>query len=241
MKEIAEKTKVYPHHNVLDVGTGKGQFIPDLKILFPNFVTITGVDPSKEAIGQARETYKSEKGVEFLVMDTNSMTFKGNTFDVISISNVLHHLPPNNNLFSEIKRVLKPGGLLFVVELYQDNQTDLQQTHILQHHYRAEVDTRNNVFHGYTFKRHQVIEYLSAQSVQIIEVDDFSDKKRMNSSNPTYMNTVIEGVKKSIVQTKNFADSKDFEERGNKILERISAKGFMMPNQLIALCKFRID
>lgn len=34
MEKIATKTKVYRHDKILDIGTGKGQFIPDLKIIF---------------------------------------------------------------------------------------------------------------------------------------------------------------------------------------------------------------
>jgi len=171
-------------------------------------------------------------------MDTHSMTFNDNTFDIVSISNTLHHLAPPNNLLAEIKRVLKPNGLLLVIELYHDNQSEKQETHVLQHHFRAEIDTRNNIFHGFTFKRSEIVDFLKAQHLQTIDVFDFSDTKRMNSSNPKYLDTVIDGIKNAIQQTTNFTDSEDFQTRGNQILARIASTGFMMPKQLVALCKF---
>lgn len=121
---------------------------------------------------------------------------------------------------------------------YQDNQTEEQQTHVLQHHFRAEVDTRNNIFHGYTFKRRRIIDFLTSQKLQINEIIDFSDTKRMNSTNPKYMKTVIDGLKNSMEQAKNFPDSQNFIDRGDQILERIRTIGFKMPKQLIVLCKF---
>jgi SAM-dependent methyltransferase len=44
-----------------------------------------------------------------------------NTFDVVYIQHVLHHIGDVERALSEARRVLKPGGLLFLIETIEDS------------------------------------------------------------------------------------------------------------------------
>ena len=169
MKNVIADLNLYNHDNILDIGTGKGQFINDIIKIFPNHKSIIGIDPNEESIKHAKEIFHTYEKVNFLVKNTDATDFEDNSFDVITLSNTIHHLPPGNKLFKEIERLLKPNGVLFIIELYSDgDQSEKQMTHILQHHFRAEVDTKSGIFHDFTFSRQRIIDFVEEQKIVII-------------------------------------------------------------------------
>lgn len=50
--------------------------------------------------------------MRFSVEDATGLSFSDNSFDVAIISNALHIMPEPVKVLTEIKRVLKPNGLL---------------------------------------------------------------------------------------------------------------------------------
>lgn len=65
-----------------------------------------------------------EMNGEVLCNNLENLTFEDNSFDVLISQDVLEHVVNPTNAFSEIKRVLKPGGKhIFTVPLHQGRQT----------------------------------------------------------------------------------------------------------------------
>ena len=60
MKRIADFIEPNTIQRVLDVGTGDGHFIKTLSDFFPD-ATFTGIDPSEEAIQNARRGFQESK------------------------------------------------------------------------------------------------------------------------------------------------------------------------------------
>jgi SAM-dependent methyltransferase len=93
----------------LDLGCGKGELLACLR---SHFVRIAGCDVSAEMM-------KGIEGVETRIQDdAQRIPFPDSTFDFITAVCVYHHVPPENRLAlsREVARVLKPGGVLAVVE-----------------------------------------------------------------------------------------------------------------------------
>lgn len=56
--------------------------------------------------------------------DVQSLTFSSNTFDIVTCTEVFEHVPSDIKGFSEVHRVLKPGGLfVFTVPLLTSGET----------------------------------------------------------------------------------------------------------------------
>ncbi len=79
---------------------------------------VTGSDLSEKALVIARSYYDSIKdqvagSVEYRADDMNTIQLPENTYDVIVVKSVLHHLINLDHTITEIHKALKPGGLLW--------------------------------------------------------------------------------------------------------------------------------
>lgn len=105
---------------VLDYGSGAGH---DTVFLGGVAKHVVGIDISpvsvERSIGRAAEAGVVDK-VEVLVMDAENMSFPDDSFDVVCVNGVLHHLDLDRAL-GEIARVLRPGGSAIFREATADN------------------------------------------------------------------------------------------------------------------------
>lgn len=97
--------------SVLDLGCGDGLNINLLKKM--DVEEVVGVDISKKLLKMAQ---KNNPMTKFYLGSAESLPFKENTFDVVLIDSVLHHLMEYEKPTKEIKRVLKTGGSLCFTE-----------------------------------------------------------------------------------------------------------------------------
>jgi ubiquinone/menaquinone biosynthesis C-methylase UbiE len=102
--------KQVPGKKVLDVGCGPGW---DAKLFSNHGLDVMGIDLSKEFIRIA-ET-KSPKS-KFLQMDMRKLEFSTAYFDGVWASASVLHVPRKEikKVLSEVYRVLKPNGLLYI-------------------------------------------------------------------------------------------------------------------------------
>ncbi len=102
---------------VLEAGCGVGA---QTRVLAKNSpeADITSIDISEESISKAKRLVESEKipNVSFHQASILGMPFPDECFDHVFICFVLEHLDDPSQALSEIKRVLKPGGSITLIE-----------------------------------------------------------------------------------------------------------------------------
>ena len=86
------------------------------------FQAITNIDISKVVIEQSSERYSYNPDMKWLVMNASSLEFKDETFDVVIAKGLLDAILCGESstantakLCAEVSRVLKPGGIFFIV------------------------------------------------------------------------------------------------------------------------------
>jgi len=92
---------------VLDLGCGLGYH---LKLLSCNKV---GLDIAKRNLQQAKHV---DRKAHFVLGDIEYLPFKASSTDVVSLLEVVHHLPSYRRAFEQVKQVLKHNGLLLIVD-----------------------------------------------------------------------------------------------------------------------------
>jgi ubiquinone/menaquinone biosynthesis C-methylase UbiE len=93
---------------LLDVGCSTGVFAAEAARVGWD---VTGLDPSTQAINQARQ--KSPQSV-FVVGPVESANFGPQSFDLITLWDVLEHLPSPTMVLTMVKPWLRPGGWLLM-------------------------------------------------------------------------------------------------------------------------------
>jgi ubiquinone/menaquinone biosynthesis C-methylase UbiE len=103
-----------PGLGLLDVGCGPGTLTADLARHVPGG-RVVGIDRSADVIAKAAaHAATAGVAVEFAAGDVYALAFPDAAFDVVHAHQVLQHLTDPLRALREMRRVLRPGGLLAV-------------------------------------------------------------------------------------------------------------------------------
>jgi len=95
---------------VLDFGCNTG-YGSDLMAVSAS--QVTGVDVAERAIAIAQQKYHRDN-LRFKLVDGKSLPFSDGSFDVVVSFQVIEHIARLDSYFEELRRVLRPDGLLFL-------------------------------------------------------------------------------------------------------------------------------
>lgn len=102
---------------VLDVACGTGAVIWNLRrVLGPNSQMV-GLDATPEMLGLAqKKARRKQTRAGWILADGVRLPLRSGAFDAVTISYGLRNLPAIAAFFREARRVLRPGGALWVLE-----------------------------------------------------------------------------------------------------------------------------
>jgi len=95
--------------HLLDVGSSNG--IID-NYLADHFGQVTGIDIDAPAMAHAQTRF-DKANLHFLAGDAMNLDMAGDRFDAVVCTQIYEHVPDAQTLFSEIFRVLRPGGFCY--------------------------------------------------------------------------------------------------------------------------------
>jgi len=119
---LARRVRALNPTQLLDLATGSGDVAFTLAKKVPSITHIVGLDFCEPMLVQARE--KQPKHPRYTIIDFRNgdcldLPFEDEQFDVVTISFGLRNLENRHKGLTEMKRVLKTNGRLFVLEFTQ--------------------------------------------------------------------------------------------------------------------------
>lgn len=161
---LVTKTVIEGKH-LLEIGSGRGGGAKYIATTLKP-ASYTGMDIAQSAVNLANSLHKSPN-LRFIQGSAESIPLADNSMDVVVNVESCHGYGSVSKFLSEVKRVLKPGGYLMLVDFRSENKM-----HILQQELR---DTGMNMLQE---------EDISSNVVRSIEEEDDSKRKRIRSLIP---------------------------------------------------------
>lgn len=108
-----------PGADILEIGCGAGRGAHMLTQQFnPQRLFLIDLDLRMVTLAQKRLSVTPLSPVHFCVGDAASLPVRSESADAVFGFGFLHHVPAWRDGLSEIRRVLKPGGIYYVEEYY---------------------------------------------------------------------------------------------------------------------------
>ena len=84
------------------------------RIIAPKCKKIIATDFSMRMLYKARNNLKNHNNIKFQYADINDLNYKTESFDVVIAANVIHLLNTPEKAISELRRVVKQGGIIII-------------------------------------------------------------------------------------------------------------------------------
>lgn len=217
---------------VLDIATGNGHFLHSIASLLPTYEELVGIDLSPQAVEMAKQHFILPQA-NFFTMNGNSIEYTDESFDLVLLSNSIHHFDQPEAVLREAMRVLKPQGALLIQEMVSDNnQTPAQLTHMLLHHWWAEIDSASGIPHHPTYTEAALRKMLSSYNFaysQTMMNDDLAGEVM----DPELIERLQASMESYFEKAKQFPDVKKWENKGKELKHRLQETGFAPARRML--------
>lgn len=234
MKNLNEKLSNKKFGRILDIATRDGSFIKRLNKNLRGYDEIVGIDISDQEFAKAKDTFAGNNKIKFEVMDGCHTNFPDKYFDLVCVSNSLHHVNDIPALLKEMLRIKKTDGSILISEMPADGQSGSSLTHALIHNLDCMIDTYLGVYHHPTYSHKEIAEFVSEAGINI--VDEFDDVE----INPTKNEAIAARVDKALIKVNECKNASNYENLHNmamKIHENYNDYGVNTAVQFIIFAK----
>jgi ubiquinone/menaquinone biosynthesis C-methylase UbiE len=145
--------------DVLDIGCGTGTFAAMLaSTSLPARIIGLDYSPAMCRMANAKIPESDESGqVTFVSADSEHTPFEDGSFDAVTCSNSFHHYPHQQLVVNEMRRILRPGGRLMLIDGFRDNVIgwvvfDVIIERVEKHVHHAPWSTIDNYFRTAGFR-----------------------------------------------------------------------------------------
>lgn len=115
-----------PFQSMLDLGTGTGRLLELFADLYHRGV---GVDGSREMLSVARSNLEDVSKVQIRLGNLLNLPTDANSFDLVTIHQVLHYLDDPKSAIKEASKALAPGGRMLIVDFAPHGLDFLRDKH----------------------------------------------------------------------------------------------------------------
>ncbi|MCR6545020.1 class I SAM-dependent methyltransferase [Dehalobacterium formicoaceticum] len=182
MRKLHEKLSEMSCVKILDIATRDGAFIHRLSQGLKGYDEMIGIDISEKGFAKAKAKFGENDRIRFQVMDGCHTDFEDQSFDLVCLSNSLHHIEDMTALFNEMRRLKKDDGCILISEMPADGQTGASLTHALIHRLDCLIDTYQGNYHHLTYTHEEINDMVSKAGLEIIDAFDDAEIDLLNDS-----------------------------------------------------------
>lgn len=113
---VLKKMDLHPQDVAADLGAGNGYFTIPIAQFTKNTVYAVDIEPKMIELLKNRAAAEQIDNIREVTSGLEEIPIGDHTVDKVLISFVLHEVPSIENTLDEIKRILKPDGMLFLIE-----------------------------------------------------------------------------------------------------------------------------
>ena len=117
-RQLVDQADLQPGQRILEIGCGTGNLTILVKTLYPA-IEIVGLDPDPKALDRARRKANRQRvSVQLDRGFSDELHYPDESYDRVLSALMFHHLKRDEQAqtLHEIRRVLKPGGSLHLVD-----------------------------------------------------------------------------------------------------------------------------
>jgi 2-polyprenyl-3-methyl-5-hydroxy-6-metoxy-1,4-benzoquinol methylase len=103
------KFKINKEKKILDIGTNIGTF--PFKLYKLGYSNVFGIEPRQSAVVAGKKMYAPISN-NLIAFDGLHIPFEPSQFDIVTLFDVMEHVPNVNRLLLEVNRILKPQGII---------------------------------------------------------------------------------------------------------------------------------
>jgi SAM-dependent methyltransferase len=222
---------------VLDVATGTGGFVGFLLDGLRRYDEIVGIDAEPARAAAFAEAFGDRPDVRFEALDAHRLPDADGAFDTVCISNSLHHFEDPAPVLAEMLRVLRPGGHLVVNEMYRDDQSEPQLTHVLLHHWWAAVGRATGEVHRETYERAAILEIVGRLGLADVRTWDLEDPAE-DPHDPATVAELEAAIDRFLERTSTIQEARlrdELRARGEELRTRLRTLGAAGATQLVVV------
>jgi ubiquinone/menaquinone biosynthesis C-methylase UbiE len=124
-EQLIERSGIKKGMHVLDLGCGSGAFTLFIARTVNEKGKVYALDIQADMLKQlenklSRPENRDIKNFKLIEGNAYELPFDDSSLDLVNMVTVLQEIPDRNKALHEVNRVLKPGGILAVTELFPD-------------------------------------------------------------------------------------------------------------------------
>ncbi len=169
---------IEPNDQILEIGMGNGFFVPEI-LNIDSSIRYVGCDFSEEMVEASikhNQQFVGEGRAQFFHCEAVKMPVSDRAIDKAFTVNTLYFWDNPEAVFAELKRVLKPGGLLAIA---------IRPKASMANYPFVKVGEFN------LFNRKDVVELMSANGFEILEVLEKEEPKQVVGSEEIEVSSLV--------------------------------------------------
>lgn len=215
--------------SVIDLACGDGWFTERLCDGLRRCESLVGIDVDAAEIDEARDALGA-RHVRFERGTAMDLRFADASFDVVAVSNALHHICHPMRGLREAHRVLAPSGVLLVHEMTREVAGKARENARAFHHLKARVDRLLGISHHETLPEERILGLLEESGFSVQRVDRYDPEPQ---TDPEAIDAQIEFLRDYITHVMEHPEFASIRKDATLLAERIRVDGFAPATELL--------